>query len=325
MENNRTHYWKIGLIIVLFLSIFFTHNTQALTLTQSVNPTGNSWTVGSNARTILSDGTILSGNSYGIMTIPSQLNVTSVRGIYRSGNIDIVEGNYYTFLIGMRTDQGNTSFVWRNYWNESNDFTILNVEEIEKQQISDDDVCIYYQSIGNNNYQCTSSPISGASSSWYRVWLKANVSGSRQIRVGGTTMGTIIQLVGLNLMMGDIFEYTSSDPNKEAEEKTEEATQEGQDNSDSAQNDNEGATSSLLDVAGGIIGALGASPSNCSMNMDLGNVDFGNINFCSGKPSEFSAIIDTVVILMLIPLILMTSISLVHQFINLTKFAQGGD
>lgn len=303
--------------------VLFSADTSALTFTQEVTPTGNSWITSSNARAILSDGTILSGNSYGIMTMPSYINVTNVRGIYRSGNIDVVEGNYYTFLIGMRTDQGNTSFVWRNYWNESDDFTILSVEEIEKQQIAEANFCAYYQSIGNNNYQCNQTTVSGAASSWYRVWLRSNVSGSRQIRVGGTTMGTIIQGVAASIMMGDIFEYNPVSPVEQMNQKDEEdraniesQQSDSESGADESQGDAEQQGTTLLAAFTSFVSALtSATPSNCRIDMDLGNLDMGNVDLCQlSPPAGFSALASVFMILFCVPLSIATARKVISLF-----------
>lgn len=101
--------------------------------------------------------------------------------------------------------------------------------------------------------------------------------------------------------------------------------QNAQDSADSAQDQNEQATSSLLDTMGSLFTALGTPATDCKVNADLGNIDLGEIDYCSGKPAAFEPIINSVcIMIMAIPIYLIAR-DLMLRFIYLTSYAQGGD
>lgn len=101
--------------------------------------------------------------------------------------------------------------------------------------------------------------------------------------------------------------------------------QDAQDSADSAQDQNEQATSSLLDTMGSLFTALGTPATDCKVNADLGNIDLGEIDYCSGKPAAFEPIINSVcIMIMAIPIYLIAR-DLMLRFIYLTSYAQGGD
>lgn len=328
MEN---HWKSFGAIIILFLSIIFVHNTSALTLNMEIEPTGNSWEnfqvdcVYSANDTVWVPST-LGSSQWSCNRFPTNTNNYSLNGIRTHDTIHVEEGLYYQgYLILRNPSEGATypTIYWN--FNQSDDFEFITIEELYDDSIRTK--FSTYCSSSSSNFDCYSTEqYDNYYVKMYMLTLRAKSTGDVKWQLGPT--GNFVKSLNSNdyvLGLRKIVEYQKSGGTAEAEQKTEEASNEGEQNSESAQSDNEAATSSLLDVAGSIISAFGSTASNCSLDMDLGNVDFGNINFCSGKPSEFSGIIDTVIILMLIPLIFMTTISLVHQFINLTKFAQGGD
>lgn len=110
----------------------------------------------------------------------------------------------------------------------------------------------------------------------------------------------------------------------EAEEKTEEATQEGESNANASESQNEGASQSLITTFGQVFGAFSTSASDCNLNMDLGNADFGNINLCSGKPAAISAILTPIGTIIMVYAIFLCSRSIFRLFVKISAFAQGG-
>lgn len=98
-----------------------------------------------------------------------------------------------------------------------------------------------------------------------------------------------------------------------------------QNSADNAQDQNEQATASLLDTMNALFTALGTPATDCIVNADLGNIDLGQINYCSGKPAAFEPIINSVcIMIMAIPIYLIAR-DLMLRFIYLTSYAQGGD
>lgn len=103
------------------------------------------------------------------------------------------------------------------------------------------------------------------------------------------------------------------------------ASDSGEDNAEASQQQNEQATSSLLSVIGSFIQALGAPASNCRVRTDLGNLDLGTLDFCSGKPAQLTPVINTVcAMVMCIPIYLIAR-DLFKRFVYITTFAQGGE
>lgn len=95
-------------------------------------------------------------------------------------------------------------------------------------------------------------------------------------------------------------------------------------NADTAQTQNEATTSNLLNLMGSFIQALQTPATNCQIPADLGNLNLGTIDFCTGKPTEFVPIINTISALVMSFAIYLVARHLVHSFIRITVFAQGG-
>lgn len=328
MENYRK---SIGAIIILLLSTIFVQKANALTLNMEIEPTGNAWQEMRvdclYAQNLNSWSASNTGNTqWTCNNFPSGATNHSIAGIRTHDTIPIEEGKYYQGFFILRNGSINQpipQILWN--FNQSDDFNFITIEELYDDNSYD--TLTWLCSQNGNTTNCNGTQYEQVWNKIYMVTLQAKRTGNARFQVGTNSSLLVAGNNDHNYVFGvrKIVEYQKSGGTAEAEQKTEEATEEGQNNSDSAQSDNQQATSSLLDIAGSIISAFGATSSDCEMSMDLGNVDFGNINFCSGKPSEFSGIIDTVIILTLIPVIFMTVISLINQFINLTKFAQGGE
>ena len=98
----------------------------------------------------------------------------------------------------------------------------------------------------------------------------------------------------------------------------------GDDASNDAQTDSEQAMSNFFGVINLFIGALQTPATDCKVRSDLGHIDLGVLDFCSGKPNEFIPIIRVAILLvMAIPVYLICR-RIIDDFINITVFAQGG-
>lgn len=325
MENYRK---IIGTLVVIFLSTFFVHNVSAFNITTEVQPTDNSWDF-SNSQYQYKPGpnqawTTSSGGSTGTLRFedysPVTFNRKDIYGIRPVKKITIKNGLYYSTQLNINWTYVNQNIAHSkslitNHFVNDDDFSVVSWDggqcnEITANQVTPSSQTDLYA------YSC-----------WYEIVLQAKHDGDVYFQLGN---GTNLLGFGINPFISawkiqPVQELAPVDQTVQAEQKTEEQSEEGQNNADQSDSDNQQATSSLLDIAGSIIGALTTTSGSCTFNADLGNVDFGELNLCSGKPPEFANIIDIVIMLMLIPLIFMTVVSLVHQFINLTKFAQGGD
>lgn len=100
--------------------------------------------------------------------------------------------------------------------------------------------------------------------------------------------------------------------------------EDGDDASNDAQTDSEQAMSNFFGVINQFIGALQTPSTDCKVRSDLGHIDLGVLDFCSGKPNEFIPIIRVAILLvMAIPVYLICR-RIIDDFINITVFAQGG-
>lgn len=131
---------------------------------------------------------------------------------------------------------------------------------------------------------------------------------------------------GQTFYFQNVIEYTTTSLQQinEAENRTQEATDEGQQNADSAESQNEQASQSLLQTAGDIVSVFSSPATNCSLNADMGNLDLGSINFCQDKPPSIMAVIDAVSSIIVTFAVFRIIRSLVTRFISLSSYGQGG-
>lgn len=134
-------------------------------------------------------------------------------------------------------------------------------------------------------------------------------------------LGNIEQ--GVNQVNNNLEQQKAQD--QKDRDNVQSASDSGEDNANASQEENEKATSSLLSIISSFIQALGAPASNCKVRTDLGNLDLGTLDFCTGKPAELTPIINTVcAIVMCIPIYLIAK-DLFRRFVYITTFAQGGE
>lgn len=93
---------------------------------------------------------------------------------------------------------------------------------------------------------------------------------------------------------------------QQQEQKDREDLQQGIDDSktetDAAQEDVTAGTASLLSTITSFLGIIKDTPAtNCRVNANLGNLDLGQMDYCTGKPSEFNNLFTIVAALVLAP------------------------
>ena len=117
-----------------------------------------------------------------------------------------------------------------------------------------------------------------------------------------------------------IYATPSSDINQEQEQ----ATQDAADNSATAGGNSgsssQTATSSLLSVITAGVGAItSASPTNCKINGNMGNLNVGNIDLCANPVPTFMALIGSIIaVLVVLPLVIL----LFNRFISIIRSFQ---
>lgn len=110
-----------------------------------------------------------------------------------------------------------------------------------------------------------------------------------------------------------------------AEQRSEEAAQQGQDNADSSETENEQASQSVLSIIGNVIGAFGTGATDCKINADLGNLDLGNLDFCKDKPSQITNMINAFGSIIVVYACYKVAKKIFMLWIKITTYAQGGN
>lgn len=208
------------------------------------------------------------------------------------------------------------------------DWKILEVQE--DWTVSGTDYCSIYELVGHlNQFTCMQS-VGNNSVTHYSVYMMTPLNNERYIGFGryNTTIQTFYNIsIAQFIRFDNIYEYTPitfKDEIAEAEQKTEQATNEGESNAQTSKSQNDSASQSLITTFGQVFGAFSTSASNCNLNMDLGNADFGTINLCSGKPAAISAILTPIGTIIMVYAIFLCSRSIFRLFVKISAFAQGG-
>lgn len=120
-----------------------------------------------------------------------------------------------------------------------------------------------------------------------------------------------------------IYKYELDTSSQEMNEKDEEDRQnledqksESQDSSDDSQEDAENTGTTLLAAFSSFVTAItSASPSNCNLLMNMGNLNLGNVNLCQlSPPAEFQVIASIFLILFCVPLSIATARKVINLF-----------
>lgn len=120
-----------------------------------------------------------------------------------------------------------------------------------------------------------------------------------------------------------IYEYSIDSSSEDMNEKDEQDRDnlenqktESQDSSDDSQEDAENTGTTLLAAFSSFVTAItSASPSNCNLLMNMGNLNLGNVNLCQlSPPVEFQAIASIFLILFCVPLSIATARKVINLF-----------
>lgn len=85
---------------------------------------------------------------------------------------------------------------------------------------------------------------------------------------------------------------------------------------ESAGEEAESATQSLIGTAQSIIGAITETPAtNCQINMNLGNINLGTMDFCKMWPQQIRDIINNITTIVLVIAVLLISYNLVQIYV----------
>lgn len=107
-------------------------------------------------------------------------------------------------------------------------------------------------------------------------------------------------------------------------DETQQTSDEGTANAEQGKQDMEQASTNVFGVIGNVVGAFGTAPrGNCELPMNLGNIDFGRINFCSGKPSQWQTMLGGAMSIVLVYVIYRIAKNVFGIFLSAMAFAQG--
>lgn len=320
------------LFIIPFLPLFFGDSSFAVDLSSNVVPTGNRWTVGTDVRCTLGDGTVINANQYGECNFDVVAGVQaggqSVRNIYKSTNIPIVEGNYYSTIVGYaNSDLDTYDIIWNMNVDTSN-FIISSWREVTKDALYDLGYCSRYEPV-YNDWVCDSNYVPWRST-YYEVVLKAVRTADVQFMLGNPTNKSLFIVVGGQLSISAIDEYTPA--GDAAQELKEQNDKDDQDRADiqSQQSDSEdgaedsaeaitNASDSLLAVIGNFVNIVINPPRrDCTISGDMGHMDLGQIDLCQLTPPPAISVIAT---LLIIGFVIPFAYGIISTVLNLLKGA----
>ena len=322
----------ICFIILALSCVLYSDDTNALTLSLSIEPTGNAWQemqvdciYSIDANNWRASNT---GNSqWSCNNFPSNAgNNPSLQGIRTHNTIHVEEGLYYQGFFILRNPNSGASGAPAIYWNfnQSDDFDFVTIEELYADKL--------YESIYFNT-QCVSGVCDSGNSSdeiynkIYVVTLKAKTTGDVKYQFG-TPTSQLVKAIYPTYVFGlrKIVEFKPSsieaaldeqnqkdDEDRSNLESQSESTD--SDSADSAEDATEAGTT-LLGAFSAFVSALtSATPSDCELDMDLGNLDMGNVDLCElDPPSGFSALASVFLILFCVPLSIATARKVINLF-----------
>lgn len=322
-----------GVLLLLFiifgLSLSVCSDVNALILTSEVEPTGGAWTVERVNCSYTNGGFVQSSTSYCRVPLQSENNTSQndLTKISPNFTIPAKEGFYYKTYLSVKSDTGEPELIWRVQTN-SNDWNIAVFQEVVNDSL--------YTPIINTNSSggSTSSGISPVYSKFYEVVLYAKRTGDLTWSFGNGVDAVIFNSRYLQsypdnntplvtLYTIEEFKPISQDGSDQLNRKDDEDRQnlESQSSntdsaSDSSASDAESTGTTLLSAFTAFVGALtNASPSNCNIDMDLGNLDLGVVNLCQlSLPAGFQALASIFLILFCVPLSIATARKVISLF-----------
>lgn len=124
----------------------------------------------------------------------------------------------------------------------------------------------------------------------------------------------------INEKLDDLSQNTADAINDGQADATQGASDDSSTAGSSSSSDATSTTSSLLSVIGAGIGAITtATPTNCRINGDMGNLDIGNIDLCANPVPAFIAVIGSIIaVLVVLPLVIV----LFNRFISIIRSFQ---
>lgn len=144
-----------------------------------------------------------------------------------------------------------------------------------------------------------------------------NITGSYHIFEWYESIAGIVRFKMVNFNQ---YRFVGSEENKEQEEKTQEAVDDSQAAGGSSSQDAQTGTTGLLNAITGAVNVISsASPTNCKINGNMGNLDMGQLDLCANPAPAFVQTIGSLILILIcVPL----AISLFNRFIAIFRSFQ---
>lgn len=307
--------------------VLFSEDTSALTLSLSIEPTGTSWGEQTVDCLYANDSSTWKQSTAGIGAWScNRIDSTypDIYGLRTHNTIHVEEGMYYQGFFILRNLNPNQ--LPQLYWNfnQSDDFNFITIEELYDDSI--------YTSLSYTcntaGTSCTGTQHEDIFNKVYMVTLQATHTGDVRFQFG-TPTSVLVKSVGTsNYVFGlrKIVEYKPSSIESALEEQNQKDDQDrsnmesqqsdSQQGADDSQSDAEQQGTTLLAAFTSFVNALtSATPSNCRLDMDLGNLDMGQVDLCQlSPPAGFSALASVFMILFCVPLSIATARKVISLF-----------
>lgn len=314
-------------ITLALCCVLFSADTSALQLTTEVEPTGTTFPITDlyckytdNYSTTRANNCI---NPHNVSDVISQLRPVQ--------KISTKEGYYYKTYLVIKSVVGDPQIFYQMDYDTTN-YNLVSFNEVVYEKLHND-----YMNI------CTNTPCSSSSSPYsyfreinspyskiYEIVLRAKNTGDYYFTLGNGVNGFVWWDLIINshttgnsyVGILPIEEFktagAASLDQKDDEDRSNIESQQSDSESgaDESQGDAEQQGTTLLAAFTSFVNALtSATPSNCRIDMDLGNLDMGNVDLCQlSPPAGFSALASVFMILFCVPLSIATARKVISLF-----------
>lgn len=302
--------------------VLFSEDTSALTLSLSIEPTGNSWGEQTVDCLYADDSSTWKQSTAGIGAWScNRIDSTypDIYGLRTHNTIHVEEGLYYQGFFILRAQMVNAPALYWNF-NESDDFTFVSIEELYNDNLSD-----YIQRNVSDGSSYTE--YESYYNKIYMVTLQAKHTGDVRYQFGTSTSVLVKSRTPYHVFgLRKIVEYKPSSIEAALDEQNQKDDQDrsnlegqqessSQDAGTSADMANQQGTTLLAAFTSFVNALTSATPSNCRLDMDLGNLDMGQVDLCQlSPPAGFSALASVFLILFCVPLSIATARKVISLF-----------
>lgn len=323
-------------IISLLSCVLFSADTEAITLTTELKPTGTFWQE-------VPISCYVAGAWYNSQywSCPNSSYPNTWDGdtyaVRTQNTYPVIEGNYYQLHLVLRNPNGNPDIgINPIFWNfnTSGDFTPVALEEYYVDEKANISSCTYSYSTSGNTTHITSTNCLEHDIFYNKIYVFtfiSNISGNVRFQLGNTSSVLVSSnrsgLTGpyaYNYTFGlrKIVEFEPSGASamneKDDEDRSNIESQQESSSYDSGESASEATETgtTLLGAFSAFVSALtSATPSDCTLDMDLGNLDMGEVDFCElDPPAGFSALASVFLILFCVPLSIATARKIINLF-----------